>query len=196
MRAYTLEEIEFIRDNIRERTYAELTEMFNRRFGRSVTRNALVRKVFYNKIKIAKYYPIGSESNNHGYKLVKIGKSRQDWKLKHHIIWEAANGPIPRGHVVIFANGDKRDFALDNLLLVSHSELAMMNHQRLISTDRDLTKAGKVVADIYLEIADRERELGKRRVRRKKNDDEQDNRTKADNRRRVRADPSGKEKAV
>jgi hypothetical protein len=195
---YTPEEIQFIKDNIAGRTYAELTEMFNRRFGRSATIRALRNKCFNCGISHCRnIYPIGAERINHyGYVEVKIGKSKYERKLKHHIIWEAANGPIPKGHVVIFADGDKRNFILDNLLLVSHSELGIMNHQGLISTDKDLTKAGKVAADIYMAIADRERELGIRRIRRKKKADEQDGRTKADNRRHVRINSSGEEKAL
>jgi hypothetical protein len=90
------------------------------------------------------------------------------WKLKHHKIWEEAHGPIPKGHAIMFANGDKSDFNLDNLLMVSRKERGFMNHEGLIFSDKDLTKTGKAIADLTFIIADRERKLGLRRIRKKK----------------------------
>jgi hypothetical protein len=89
------------------------------------------------------------------------------WKLKHHKIWEEAHGPIPEGHAIMFANGDKSDFNPDNLLMVSRKERGFMNHEGLIFNDKDLTKTGKAIADLTFMIADRERKLGLRRIRKK-----------------------------
>ena len=49
------------------------------------------------------------------------------FKHKHVWIWEQANGPKPKGHVVIFKDGDIRNFNLENLALVSRRELLAMN---------------------------------------------------------------------
>jgi hypothetical protein len=116
--------------------------------------------------------PVGTERINvDGYTEVRIrnptGQSRKNWKAKHRIIWEKAYGKIPRGHVVIFADGDKLNFALDNLILVSRGELAVMNRWDLISDHGDLTRAGKTIADIKMAIADRKR--GMKRAGRRKN---------------------------
>jgi hypothetical protein len=35
--------------------------------------------------------------------------------LKHREIWKAAHGPIPKGHVVHFLNGNSQDFRVENL---------------------------------------------------------------------------------
>jgi hypothetical protein len=90
-------------------------------------------------------------------------KGNKNWRHKHITIWEAANGKVPRGHVVIFADGDKSNFALDNLILVSRGELVVMNRCGLISNDKDLTQAGKAVADIKLAIGGRKRGMKKRK---------------------------------
>jgi hypothetical protein len=104
--------------------------------------------------------PVGTERIDEGYAEVKIARPNV-WKLKHHIIWEAAHGPVPKGHVIMFADGNKRNFDQDNLLLVSRKELATMNRFGLIFPDKELTKAGKVVAEFKLLIGCREQEARK-----------------------------------
>lgn len=44
------------------------------------------------------------------------------WKAVHAIVWEAAHGPIPHGHVVVFRDHDRRNFNLANLELISRQE--------------------------------------------------------------------------
>ncbi|MDR2370424.1 MAG: HNH endonuclease [Treponema sp.] len=115
----------------------------------------------------ANYMPVGSERiNGDGYIDVRIhnptGKPWKNWKAKHRIIWEKTRGKIPPGRVVIFADGNKLNLDPDNLVLVSRSELAVMNNCGLISVRRDLTLIGKSIADIKLLIADRKRGVKKR----------------------------------
>jgi hypothetical protein len=74
-------------------------------------------------------------------------------------------GKIPRGRIVIFADGDRRNFALDNLLLVSRGEHAVMNSLDLRSADGDLTRAGKAAAEIKLLIAKRGKHGSKRQAK-------------------------------
>jgi hypothetical protein len=112
------------------------------------------------------YKPVGTERiNGDGYVDVRIrnptGKCWKNWKAKHRIIWEKARGKIPRGHVVIFADGDKRNFAPDNLLMISQKELGVMNLQGLISPNAGLTRIGKTIADIRILIAGRKRGIKK-----------------------------------
>jgi hypothetical protein len=104
------------------------------------------------------YKPVGTERINSEYVEVKIADPKK-WRAKHVVIWEAANGPVPKGHVVIFADGNRRNMVLDNLLLISRGELSVMNHLKLISADKDFTKIGKTIADISMLAAKRKREL-------------------------------------
>jgi hypothetical protein len=101
------------------------------------------------------YRPPGSERlTSAGYIEVKI-RDPKTWGAKHRVIWEKAHGKVPKGSVVIFADGNQLNVCLSNLLLVSRSELAVMNHERLISGNKDLTVSGKAIADIKLLIAGR-----------------------------------------
>jgi hypothetical protein len=49
---------------------------------------------------------------------------------KHRLIWEQQNGTIPPGMAIIFADGDKQNFAIDNLLCVSRGDLAILNRNK------------------------------------------------------------------
>jgi hypothetical protein len=219
------EEIQFVRDNITGRTRAEITELFNRRFDYPITgrqlgyilysnnlRNGLPRfrfkpghkslmKGIGSKYKPGdpRYIPPGTERiNSRGYVEVKVeGNDKWEWKPKHRIIWEAANGPVPKSHLVIFADSDKTNFALDNLLLVSRKEIAVMNKHMLIYPDKDSTKAGKIIADIKMQIAERSGKSCRHKpTAQRSRKDEQESRAKADNRRHAGNNLSGKEKAV
>lgn len=103
------------------------------------------------------YKPVGSERIDvDGYTWVKVTDPKT-WRMKHVLAWEAAHGPVPKGHVVIFADGNKLNITLDNLLLISRRELAVMNKRGLITNDAELTKTGVAIADIYLKIGERKR---------------------------------------
>lgn len=48
------------------------------------------------------------------------------WVALHRLVWEAENGPIPRGHIVVFRSGQRTvtesDITLDRLELLTRSE--------------------------------------------------------------------------
>ena len=74
--------------------------------------------------------PIGAEHiTKNGYIERKIADTgtRRDYVLVHHLVWREAGREIPNGHVLIFIDGDKRNFALDNLKLISRQELMHRN---------------------------------------------------------------------
>jgi hypothetical protein len=111
--------------------------------------------------------PIGSERVTvNGYVEVKYsnrsGSSKNRWKSKHSMIWEKEHGPVPKGYVVIFLDSNKRNFALNNLQLISRAELYVMNHHGLISEKKDMTKAGHALAAVKIAIASRKRESFKK----------------------------------
>ncbi len=104
------------------------------------------------------YKPVGSERvNTDGYPEVKIADPNK-WKGKHILVWEATNGPVPKGHVLIFGDGNKKNVEINNLLLVSRKQLVRLNKHNLIQNDAELTRAGIVIADIYNKIGERKRQ--------------------------------------
>lgn len=94
---------------------------------------------------------IGSERiDKDGYVLVKIrdGYLNKNWVLKHRLIYEQIHGKIPKNHKVVFADGNKRNFDPDNLLLVSYAEELIMNQRKLFTENAEFTKAGLNVAKV------------------------------------------------
>ena len=102
------------------------------------------------------YLPIGSESvTRDGYTIVKVsdeGTRNQQWRPKHRLIWEKRHGPVPDGHAIVFGDGDKTNLSIDNLILVSRSQLSVMNTKKLIKNDVELTQAGANIAQLMLAI--------------------------------------------
>lgn len=92
--------------------------------------------------------PIGYERiNKDGYVEVKV-KMRpsspycnDNFIPKHRLLWEAENGPVPKGHKLIFADGDKTNISLDNLLLITDAQIARLNKSGFVKVDKDLTVA-------------------------------------------------------
>jgi hypothetical protein len=103
------------------------------------------------------YQPVGTERvNGDDYVDIKIADPNK-WKGKHILIWEKHNGPVPKGHPVIFGDGNRRNFDLENLILVSRKQLVRLNQCNLIQNDVELTKSGIIIADIYNKIGERKR---------------------------------------
>lgn len=103
--------------------------------------------------------PIGSERlDKNGYILIKIqdGHKTKNWTRKHRYLYEQAYGNVPKGYKVIFADGNNRNFDLENLILVSDAEELIMNRNKLFKKDTELTKAGVVVAKLLDKVNKRQ----------------------------------------
>ena len=108
--------------------------------------------------KPANCVPIGTERiNGDDYIDVKVadGKKNKNWKGKHILIWEKANGALPKGHVIIFGDKNNRNFDINNLILVSRQQLLTLNQHNLIKNDADTTRSGITIADIKIKISER-----------------------------------------
>ena len=89
-----------------------------------------------------------------GYLYIKIkeGNLQYNWKQKHRIVWEEANGKVPKGHKIIFADKNKRNFNLDNLVLVKNSVELIMNRNSYFAEDKEITKTGVNLAKIINKV--------------------------------------------
>lgn len=101
------------------------------------------------------WWPVGKERiTRDGYTEVKVAEPNK-WKLKHRLIWEDANGPIPKGCVIIFLDGDKANCSLENLVMISQRQNAVLNKKKLRHDTAEATKTGILIADVLLKMNDR-----------------------------------------
>lgn len=200
MHKYTEEQKEFLIANNYGKSAKELVEIFNKKFGTTLTARNI--KTFRGNHKLnsgltgrfekghkswnkgkkwaefmskegqansskttfkkgntpANSDPVGTEKwksshsnrDDEGFLYVKIQdkKGRFNWKQKHRLIWEEAYGPIPKGHKVIFLDGDRHHIELSNLALVSNSQMLIMNRNNLIYEEKELTESGILISKV------------------------------------------------
>ena len=99
------------------------------------------------------WQPVGSERvNGDGYVDVKIAEPNK-WRGKHLLLWEERHGQLPKGFAVIFADGNRRNFAQENLVKVSRRELAYLNRNRLLQGNAGLTAVAITIANVAQKAA-------------------------------------------
>lgn len=119
---------------------------------------------FGSKNKPPKTEPIGTEKKlSDGYIWVKVddqlcAKKNVNWKQKQCLIWEQHNGPIPEGMFVTFLDGNRENFDLDNLALITRAEHARLNQSGLRSEDPEITQAALQLAKLTTKIGQRQRD--------------------------------------
>lgn len=171
MHKFSLEEIEWLKVNAQGKRWEVVTELFNKRFNSDLTKRQICdaakrRKIkngidprFKNGHKPYKHKPVGSERINvFGYIEIKVAEPRE-WRLKHQVVWEENNGPIPKDYILIFGDGNKLNCNIDNLLLVSRKQLLIMNNNQLIKDDTELTKTGVIIASVIQKIHENKKRM-------------------------------------
>lgn len=175
---YTEEENEFIRKSHEGLTGKELTDLFNLKFGCDISKRALMHhKTTTLRLKLKKRIPwnkglkgwqkakpkhlfkkghlpkrtkpIGSEKID-GYGFIKIKVDNlNSWRLKHHVIYEKYhNLKIGKRDKVIFLDGNKRNFDINNLEKISNSEQLYLSSAKLLGDNSELNKAAIVLSKL------------------------------------------------
>lgn len=96
--------------------------------------------------------PLGSEYTSDGYVMVKVkmdGPRDKRWKLKHVLIWEKYNGPVPKDSVVTFLDGNKRNFDINNLACIRKGVNSVLNIKKLRSQNKEIfeTRVAQIELD-------------------------------------------------
>lgn len=173
--------IEYVKEHYLGVTSNELVEMIRRDLGieETTSRIRLLRRKFklkcgvdctFHKGDAPRYsFPkgniphntmeLGSETIVDGYIYVKVNNnpySKANWKPKQQLIWEKQHKEkVPPKHFVIFADGNKRNFDIDNLVLVTEKELMYLIKNNLIYNDCELTKTGLLIAKIKIAVKEK-----------------------------------------
>lgn len=89
--------------------------------------------------------PVGSERiSKDGYIEVKVAEPNK-WRLKQRVVYEEAKGKISEGCPIIFLDGNKRNFDIDNLRCITWSELLYLNCNGL-NNSNEITETGILMA--------------------------------------------------
>ena len=166
---FTKEEKEFIKQNAKGLWDEELAKLFNERFNKNKNANNMHEIKWrlkvdsglrghkwtketapsYKEKKGPRWQPIGTEhkSEYDGYTYVKIAEPNK-WIRKQRYIYEKFIGPIPQDCYIIFADGNKENFNLDNLIAVSKSVRSTAVAGHLLFKNKELTETGLLVAKL------------------------------------------------
>lgn len=113
------------------------------------------------------WVPIGSIAyGKGGYLKVKVSddrtkESRFNWCFVHHLVWEKAHGRrVPKGHVVIFVDGDPTHITIENLKLITLRRNMLRNS--ITHYPAPLRQAIQVVGQAKRALHRREREYVER----------------------------------
>jgi hypothetical protein len=73
-----------------------------------------------------------------GYYEMKMAEGMQKFKLLHRVIWERCNGPIPKGVICIFLDGNTKNLEVTNLALMT--KVQNMKRNSLHSYPKELAE--------------------------------------------------------
>ena len=97
--------------------------------------------------------PVGSERINvDGYVEIKVAEPNK-WRAKHRVVYEEYHGEeVKKGEVVIFLDGNRLNFEVDNLIKLTRAELVRYNQDHLYCEDKELSLVAANIARIKAKI--------------------------------------------
>ena len=102
--------------------------------------------------KPASWVPVGTERiRKNGYIWVKIAEPKT-WRMKQSVVWEAANGPVPKGHRLLFRDGNKLNCDLSNLMLLPDKARAVLNQSGLANVGEECIDTAIKLAEMKMAI--------------------------------------------
>lgn len=84
-------------------------------------------------------------------------KAKTRFMHKHVWIWEQAHGPVPKGHVIRFLDGDKENCVLENLGMFTRTESLQMTREGFSAAPEDLKPAIMAIARLDTKRRERDR---------------------------------------
>ncbi len=96
------------------------------------------------------YISVRRDSKGRYYAHIRVALGK--FELLHRHIWEQHNGPVPKGQIVVFKNGDTSDFRIENLEMITREENMLRNTRHNYPQDLQqaimaLNKLKKVIRD-------------------------------------------------
>lgn len=107
--------------------------------------------------KSANTKPIGYiRKTKYGYR-IKISDNPHKWESYNRYLWKRHYGEIAKNHTIIHKNKNRYDCRIENLMLVSRSELAVMNNVYKVSDNELITEVNNTLSKISLKLAEKKK---------------------------------------
>ena len=166
---FTDEIREFIKESHKGNSVQELTNIVNKTFQTDFTKVQIKNHLYDHGMTTGRdtrfkkgkehfmFKPIGSEMVDYaGRTYVKVTDTK--WRLKSHLVWEEANGPMPDGHLLIYLDKNVGNYQLDNLELVDHKEKIVLTHLPL-TENKELNRSIVTTGRLWKAIKERREKL-------------------------------------
>lgn len=111
---------------------------------------------FKKGLKPPKYQKIGTiTKHKDGYTFIKLAEHK--WQLYQRYVWQKHHHKkLKKSQTVLFLDGNRNNFDPKNLIAISRKELAIINHERLLTKDdSELSKTGVLIAKLKTKINDK-----------------------------------------
>lgn len=102
---------------------------------------------------------VGTEMLSGGKLYVKMPGGK--WRLKKQAVYEKHNGKIARDEIIVFLDKDNFNFDISNLYKLNKKEFGLIQLNRLLTTDRELTMLGIMWVKLIRKIKEVEDEQSK-----------------------------------
>lgn len=101
------------------------------------------------------YAPIGSfREDSNGYIRIKVANRK--WMLYHRYLWEKYyNKKLPQDMIIVFLDGNRRNFNIENLAAITRAEHLYITDHRLRFSDAQLSKTGTLIAKVAVKAKER-----------------------------------------
>lgn len=171
-REFSEEEIDFVRRYADALSTRELAEAFTVRFGSPIGQTMIRRLMERNGIQSSvdrknHPLPIGTERWSDYYQcvIVKVrsvsvvgikDKRERDrlrnsqWMLKQNWVWEQTHGqPLPKDQVVVFLDGDRTNYAPENLHAERLNVIGTIEKMRMHSENAEIYRTALIWGELY-----------------------------------------------
>lgn len=170
---YTQEKINYIKSIFRGHLRREVIEMYNKKFNENMTFNEYMafRKKYGLKNEVNQKFdgsninpnppaPIGHEIiyYNKGLKRIKVKVGENKWVEKTRYIYEQHYGKIPDNCFIIFLDGNRDNYNIENLKCITTKQHRTMAGNKLYFGNKDLTETGIDVAKLMIKTKDKRKE--------------------------------------
>lgn len=167
---YTKEELDFIREKVKDHTIKEVAELITKEFGIERTESGVRSVMTKVGIKTGRTGLFGSghipgncrklfheRIDKQGYITIKVEEPNV-WELKHRWVYEQHyNVKLEEDDLIIFKDGDKANTNIDNLVKIDRNEHLRLNRQGLRSEHPELTETGLQLTRLMIAISDKKK---------------------------------------